>query len=164
MRVLDGVMAEAPAPEIIDPPQYSIAWAILAVLCVVVIVTVVMTIARLTRRAVTRRAYAQGPTLQDGLKAEFLRAINELDQKVDVGELDERMAHQELTRVMRHFVRRSMNVDVRADTVTTLTAHPDTREIGELIGDLYEPDFAPVSTVPFAQSARRAREVIRRWS
>ena len=36
--------------------------------------------------------------------------------------------------------------------------------VGELIADLYEPDFALASDRELQESVRRAREVIREWS
>ena len=46
----------------------------------------------------------------------------------------------------------------------TLVADPRTREVGRLIADLYEPDFALSSDRALEDSVQRAREVIRTWS
>ena len=45
-----------------------------------------------------------------------------------------------------------------------LSADPRTRDVGTLIADLYEPDFALASGAVLTDSVRRAREVIRGWS
>ena len=55
--------------EIIDPPQYSIAWRILAVLCALVIIALITTLVKLTRWLVERRAYAKRPGATDARQA-----------------------------------------------------------------------------------------------
>ncbi|WP_245822816.1 hypothetical protein [Brachybacterium avium] len=66
--------------------------------------------------------------------------------------------------MMRRFVRRTTGHDVTSQDLATLLADPRTRSVGELIGDLYEPDFAMSSDHDLLESVRRAREVIRTWS
>lgn len=156
------VLAET--PQIIDPPQYSIAWLVLAALCVLVILALVISTLRITRRIVERSAYRRRPSDVETLKAEFLRAINEIGQRHDEGALTTREAHRELTGVMRRFVRRTTGYDVTSQDVGTLQADDRTRAVGLLIADLYEPDFSPDSERDLEESLRRAREVVRRWS
>ena len=43
------LLLAAPEAEIIDPPQYSVAWLILAALCVLVIVALIVGTLRITR-------------------------------------------------------------------------------------------------------------------
>ncbi|MFE5775470.1 MULTISPECIES: hypothetical protein [Brachybacterium] len=155
----------SPSPAtIIDPPQYSIAWLILAVLCVIVIVAIIVGVLRISRAVVSRRAYRERPDEPESLKAEFLRSVNDIAARHEDGAIDERTGHLELTAVMRRFVRRTTGHDVTSQDVGTLIADPRTRDVGELIARLYEPDFAPASDVDLEGSVHRAREVIRRWS
>jgi len=154
----------AEGPQIIDPPQYSIAWLILAVLCVLVILALVLGTLRLTRSVVERAAYRARPSDIETLKAEFLRAVNDIGDRFDEGELDARAAHRELTGVMRRFVRRTTGFDVTSQDVATLLADARTRDVGRLVADLYEPEFARASERQLAESLRRARGVVRSWS
>lgn len=166
MRPCEG-LARGPllaGPEIIDPPQYSVAWLILAALCVLVIIALVVAVLRITRAIEKRAAYRRRPDAAQSLKAEFLRAVNDIADRAERGEIDARAGHHELTGVMRRFVRRTTGHDVTSQDVSALVADERTREVGELIGALYEPDFAPASAVRLEDSVRRAREVIRRWS
>lgn len=158
------LIAEAPELQVIDPPQYSIAWIILTVLCGVLITAIITAVLRLTRRAAIRRSFAQRPSDEDGLKAEFLRTVNEVESRAERGEISSRAAHQELTLVMRRFVRRTTGLDVTSQDLSALLKHPDTREVGQLIADLYEPDYAERTDVTIQRSAQRARAVIRAWS
>ena len=163
MRASELLLA-APEAEIIDPPQYSVAWLILAALCVLVIVALIVGTLRITRAIEKRAAYRRRPTEVEGLKAEFLRAVNDVAVRHGSGEVDARAGHHELTGVMRRFVRRTTGHDVTSQDVPTLRADPRTRAVGELIGDLYEPDFAQDPEAELDDSVRRAREVIRAWS
>lgn len=160
-RLLAGL---PPEQQIIDPPQYSVAWVILAVLCVLVIIALIWAVLRITRGIEQRIAFRARPSEVEGLKAEFLRTVNDIASRHEAGDLEAREGHHELTGVMRRFVRRTTGHDVTSQDLATLQADPRTRAIGELIGDLYEPDFAMSSDRDLEESVRRSREVIRRWS
>ncbi|GAA1293384.1 MULTISPECIES: hypothetical protein [Brachybacterium] len=160
-----GALLADPSPkDIIAPPQYSVAWVILAVLCLLVITALIVATLKITRAIEKRVAYRRRPTDVDTLKAEFLRAVNDIADRHDAGELEARPGHHELTAVMRRFVRRTTGHDVTSQDTGTLTADPRTRDVGELIAALYEPDFALSTDAELRDSVRRAREVIRRWS
>ena len=164
-ELLAGVVLAEPAPpEIITPPQYSIAWVILAVLCILVIIALIVGTLKITRAIEKRIAYRHRPSDVETLKAEFLRAVNDIADRHDEGELEARDGHHELTGVMRRFVRRTTGHDVTSQDLATLLADQRTRAVGELIADLYEPDFAKSSDRDLRDSVRRAREVIRAWS
>lgn len=164
-ELLAGVLrAEHAPPEIITPPQYSIAWVILAVLCILVIIVLIVGTLKITRAIEKRIAYRHRPSDVETLKAEFLRAVNDIADRHDEGELEARDGHHELTGVMRRFVRRTTGHDVTSQDLATLLADQRTRAVGELIADLYEPDFAKSSDRDLRDSVRRAREVIRAWS
>ncbi|MGP9539401.1 hypothetical protein ACT3SP_15435 [Brachybacterium sp. AOP43-C2-M15] len=158
------LLAEPAPPEIIDPPQYSIAWVILAVLCILVITALIVGTLKITRAVEKRIAYRRRPGDVEALKAEFLRAVNDVADRHEDGALEVREGHHELTGVMRRFVRRTTGHDVSSQDLATLLADPRTRAVGELIGDLYEPDFAMSTDRDLRESVRRAREVIRSWS
>lgn len=159
-----ALLAAPAPPEIIAPPQYSIAWVILAVLCVLVILALVLGTLRITRGIERRIAYRRRPDDVQALKAEFLRAVNDIADRHEADRLGAREGHHELTGVMRRFVRRTTGHDVTSQDLATLLADERTRAVGELIGDLYEPDFARSSDRDLRESVRRAREVIRTWS
>ncbi|APX32267.1 hypothetical protein BH708_05505 [Brachybacterium sp. P6-10-X1] len=159
-----ALLAEPAPPQIIAPPQYSVAWVILAVLCLLVITALIVGTLKITRAIEKRIAFRARPSDVDALKAEFLRAVNDIADRHEAGDLPAREGHHELTGVMRRFVRRTTGHDVTSQDTATLTADPRTRDVGTLIADLYEPDFAPASSAVLTDSVRRAREVIRGWS
>ena len=164
LRPAARLLAEPAPGKIIDPPQYSIAWVILAVLCLLVITALVVGTLKITRAIEKRIAYRRRPSDIEALKAEFLRAVNDIADRHEAGRVEVREGHHELTGVMRRFVRRTTGHDVTSQDLATLLADERTRAVGELIGDLYEPDFAIASDRDLRDSVRRAREVIRTWS
>jgi hypothetical protein len=164
LRPAARLLAEPAPAEVIDPPQYSIAWVILAVLCALVIAALIVGTLKITRAIEKRIAYRSRPSDIEALKAEFLRSVNDLADRHEAGELEARTGHHELTGVMRRFVKRTTGHDVTSQDLATLRADPRTRAVGELIADLYEPDFALASDRELRDSVRRAREVIRAWS
>ena len=164
LRPATWILAEPAPAEIIDPPQYSIAWVILAVLCALVIAALIVGTLKITRAIEKRIAYRSRPSDIEALKAEFLRSVNDLADRHEAGELEARTGHHELTGVMRRFVKRTTGHDVTSQDLATLRADARTRAVGELIADLYEPDFALASDRELRDSVRRAREVIRAWS
>lgn len=150
--------------QVIDPPQYSVAWLILAALCLIVIAALVIAVLRISRAVVTRSAYRARPGEVQTLKAEFLRAVNEIAARHEAEEIDAREGHHELTAIMRRFVRSTTGHDVTSQDLATLIADDRTHDVGRLIAHLYEPDFAASSDTELAESVHRCREVIRRWS
>ncbi|WP_245822818.1 hypothetical protein [Brachybacterium avium] len=82
-----GLLADPAPPEIITPPQYSIAWVILAVLCVLVIITLIVSTLKITRAIEKRIAYRRRPDDVEALKAEFLRAVNDIADRYEDGQL-----------------------------------------------------------------------------
>lgn len=163
MPALPGRLLAEPA-QVIDPPQYSVAWLILAVLCVIVIAAIVIGVLRISRGVVARAAYRHRPAEVETLKAEYLRAVNDIAERHEQGSIDSRAGHHELTAVLRRFVRATTGHDVTSQDVATLLADDRTHDVGRLIAQLYEPDFAARSDADLDESVRRAREVIRRWS
>ncbi|RUP87397.1 hypothetical protein [Dermabacter sp. HSID17554] len=150
--------------EIIDPPQYSIAWLILAVLCALMIIALILTLLRLTRWLVERRAYAKRPGASDALKAEFLRAINAIGEKVEAGTMSARDGHRELEAVLRVFVLRSEGLDIRQEPLERVVLDPRTATVGTLLTRTHEAGYARESRTRLSESLHAARAVVRAWS
>src|SRR5690625_964330 len=91
------VVLADPAPEqqIIDPPQYSVAWVILAVLCALVITALIVATLRITRAIEKKVAYRGRPSDLEALKAEFLRSVNDIADRHEAGEIGSRGGHQD---------------------------------------------------------------------
>ena len=145
--------------EIIDPPQYSIAWLILAVLCALMIIALILTLLRLTRWLVERRAYAKRPGASDAL-----RAINAIGEKVEAGTMSARDGHRELEAVLRVFVLRSEGLDIRQEPLERVVLDPRTATVGTLLTRTHEAGYARESRTRLSESLHAARAVVRAWS
>lgn len=154
---MDGV-------KVIDPPQYSFAWLVLAVGCVILICALVWGVLRLTRAFVERRAYRHRPSDHEALKAEFLRAINSIGERERSGEIPLRGAFRELETLMRGFVKRAEGVDVSTDSLNVLLGDARTAPVGRLIADLHPSSYSRYVRDDLTDSMRRARSVVRAWS
>ncbi|MCT1866491.1 hypothetical protein M3B90_02975 [Dermabacter sp. p3-SID358] len=150
--------------EIIDPPQYSIAWIILAVLCTIVIIALIVTLLRLTRWLVERSAYRKRPGAIDVLKAEFLRSINAIGDEVAAGDMSPRDGHRELEAVLRVFVLRSEGLDIRHEPLEKVLADPRTASVGNLLARTHEAGYARESRTRLSETMHAARSVVRAWS
>src|SRR5699024_11476320 len=89
-------LADPAPPEIITPPQYSIAWVILALLCVLVIIVLVVATLKITRAVEKRIAYRRRPDAVEALKAEFLRTVDDIADRHEDERLDSRAGQPEL--------------------------------------------------------------------
>lgn len=154
---MDGV-------KIIDPVQYSVAWLILAALCLILIVGLTLAALRLTRYVVERKAYRKRPDTLATAKSEYLRAINSVGERHEAGEIDAREAHRELESILRAFVVRVIGLDARRTTHSVLKADTRTAPVGAVIEHLHEPGYARDSSARLRDSMRQARAVIRSWS
>src|SRR5699024_4212770 len=131
LRTAPRLLAEPAPPESIAPPQYTIAWVILAVLCTLVIIVLVVATLTITRAIEKPIAYRHRPDEVEALKAEFLRAVTDIADRHEDEQLDSRAGHHELTGVTRRFVRRTTGHDVTSQDLATLLADPRTRARSE---------------------------------
>lgn len=149
--------------EIIAPPQYSIAWTILAILCLLLAVAALVGLMMLSRWIVERAAWANRMRDEDAVKAEFLRSLSRLEERTGSEGLDPRAAHQELTALMRLFVRRTSGIDIDTEDTAALRQEPELEALADLFDRLAEPSFSAEPEQDVAESLRQAREVVRAW-
>ena len=145
-----------------------------------------------TRRRPAAREAAPTPTAQTPtappagtpdlarLRHEYLRRIDAVDREAAAGTRSDRSAHQELSLLIRSFIRDASGVDAPRMTLAELraagsTAHRQAgaqyfppehhfRAAADAVAGLYQGAFAaaPASAVPDA--ARAAREVVSSWN
>jgi len=78
------------------------------------------------------------------------------------GQVDNRIAHEEISRVARSFVHEATKVDVRDWTLEEIRRSPYA-SLAELINICYEPEFAEYSDTNPIQSIDHAKAVIWSW-
>lgn len=184
MTAVDSDLAGA---GFLAPLQYS-AWFPWAGLGLLALVAAWYTFVLLgTRRRPAARAAAQSPAAPPAgtadlarLRDEYLRQIDAVDREAAAGTRSDRSAHQELSLLIRSFIRDASGVDAPRMTLAELRAAGQAphrqagphhvpsghhfRAAADAVAGLYQGAFAaaPASAVPDA--ARAAREVVRSWN
>lgn len=184
MTPVDGGLAGA---GFLAPLQYS-GWFLWAGLGLLTLVAAWYTFVLLgTRRRPAAREGAPTPEAPQGstpdlarLRDEYLRRIDAVDREAAAGTRSVRSAHQELSLLIRSFIRDASGVDAPRMTLAELRAagsaaprqpgaqyfpsEHHVRAAADAVAGLYQGAFAaaPASAVPDA--ARAAREVVSSWN
>ncbi|HKU03252.1 MAG TPA: hypothetical protein VJQ80_10625 [Arthrobacter sp.] len=154
-------------PGFYGPLQYSEAWmwcgaALLALVAgwYVFVFATTRTAAHSTPgRAGSRSALTDLP----GLKAAYLQRIHDVEQEAAAGNLDARAAHQQVSLLLRGFVRDVTGVDATRMTHQDLARHP-LPAAAHVIEALYPAEFGPGPLPSVAALAARAAEAVRTWN
>ena len=96
-------------------------------------------------------------------KMRHVAQLDRLRQSYDMGQVDSRVAHEEISRVARSFAHEATGIDVRNYTLEELRRSPYPALAG-LIEICYEPEFAESSSVDPRDSIERAKAVIWSWT
>lgn len=97
------------------------------------------------------------------LKAAYLQRISDVEHNAAAGSLAARAAHQEISLLLRRFVRDATGVDAPRMTHADLAEHP-LPAAAAAISALYPGEFGPEPLPAVAASAATAREAVRSWS
>jgi hypothetical protein len=97
------------------------------------------------------------------LRLDYLRRIDAVAADAHAGRLSPRASHQELSLLIRSFVRDTSGIDAPRMTLAELQEQRIPRAAAA-IGSLYPEEFGPEPREPVAAAAETAREVVRSWS
>ncbi|WP_457962618.1 hypothetical protein M1E17_13860 [Arthrobacter sp. D1-29] len=98
-----------------------------------------------------------------GLKEAYLRRIDAVAADAEAGLLTARESHQELSLLVRKFVRDVTGVDAPRMTLAELQRHP-LPVAAHAVSRIYPGEFGPGPLPPVARSAESAREAVRLWN
>jgi len=149
------------------PLQYSTAWmwcgaAVLALVAGWYVFVFATT--RPPARSTAGRAHSRSAlTDLPGLKAAYLQRIRDVEQEAAAGNLDARAAHQQVSLLLRGFVRDATGVDATRMTHQDLARHP-LPAAAHVIEALYPAEFGPGPLPSVAASAAKASEAVRAWN
>jgi hypothetical protein len=104
-------------------------------------------------------------TLTDlpALKAAYLQRIQDVDRAAAAGALDARTAHQQISLLLRGFVRDATGVDATRMTHQDLARHP-LPAAAVVVEALYPAEFGPGPPPSVTASAAKAAAAVRAWS
>ncbi|MGN8131454.1 hypothetical protein [Arthrobacter sp. RC1.1 241] len=117
---------------------------------------------RTTRRRVQgspRSALTDLPAL----KAAYLQRIQDVDREAAAGARDARSAHQQISLLLRAFVRDATGVDATRMTHQDLARHP-LPAAAVVVEALYPAEFGPGPPPSVTASAAKAAAAVRAWS
>ena len=95
-------------------------------------------------------------------KNEYLAKINAVEQQYRAGQMDTRIAHQELSAIVRMFVYDLTGIEAQNFSLNELKAR--NISISYLIEEFYAPEFAARSDKETLSSVEDARRVILSWN
>ncbi|WP_457950366.1 hypothetical protein ACTAQI_07180 [Pseudarthrobacter sp. alpha12b] len=154
-------------PEFYGPLQYSPAWMWCGAALLALVAGWYVFVFATTRVAARAKPGSAGPrsalTELPALKAAYLQRIHDVDREAAAGNLEARAAHQEISLLLRGFVRDATGVDATRMTHLDLARHPLPAAAG-VIEALYPAEFGPGPLPSVAASAAKASEAVRGWN
>jgi hypothetical protein len=117
-----------------------------------------------TRHRAASHEAGPGPAADlHSLRLEYLRRIEAVAADADAGRLSARASHQELSLLIRSFVRDTSGIDAPRMTLAELHGQGIPRAAAA-VGSLYPAEFSREPPESVAGAAETAREVVRSWS
>ncbi|TLM86242.1 hypothetical protein FDW83_00270 [Pseudarthrobacter sp. NamE2] len=147
------------------PFQYSPAWLWAGVALLALVAGWYAAVLAATRRRRHLPGDRRPVALTDlaALKAAYLERIDNAERSAAAGRLSLRAAHQEISLVLRSFIRDATGVDALRMTRQDLERHP-LPAAAAAVGALYPGEFGPEPLPSASASAEVARKVVRAWA
>lgn len=114
-------------------------------------------------RAPQARPHQAALTDLAALKAAYLHRIDDVEREAAAGDLGHRASHQELSLLLRSFIRDATGVDALRMTRQDMERHP-LPAAAAAVGALYPGEFGPEPLPAVSAAAAVAREVVRSWT
>jgi hypothetical protein len=147
------------------PLEYSgwFLWAGLGLLALVAAWLAFVFLTTRPRATASHDAASGPPSDPPGLRRDYLRRIDAVAADAEAGRLSPRASHQELSLLIRSFVRDISGIDAPRMTLAELHGQGIPRA-AEAIGSLYPAEFSRDPRESVAVTAETAREVVRTWN
>ena len=155
-------------PGFLGPLQYSPLWMWCGLLLLALVAGWYVFVLATIRAGKCPAPSGSGPVraaLTDltELTAAYLQRIPDVEQAAAAGTLAARPAHQEISLLLRGFVRDATGVDATRMTHQDLVRHPLPAAAG-VVEALYPAEFGPGPLPSVAASAARASAAVRTWN
>ena len=96
-------------------------------------------------------------------RIKYMRQLNRLEKALGEGAIEERVAYQELSRIIRMFTHDVTHIDVQNFSYSEISAQ-NIPQLTELVREYYEPEFAERSNANFEKSLKDTLEIIKKWN
>jgi hypothetical protein len=147
------------------PLMYSgwLTWAGLGLLFLVAAWFAFVFLSTRPRTGTVPDAPSGPPSDPSGLKRDYLRRIDAVAVYAAAGRVSARASHQELSLLIRCFVRDIAGIDAPRMTLAELNGQ-GIPAAALAISSLYPAEFGPEPRESVAETAETAREVVRAWN
>ena len=147
--------------------SYKLVWLI-AGLALIAIAAVVFSffyarwrkLARLAEAGLTVKKPA--PLAVPVARLKYTRQLNRLEKALGEGKLEERVAYQELSRIIRMFTHDVTHIDVQNFSYSEISAQ-NIPQLTELVREYYEPEFAKDADGNIREALQKTGQVISLW-
>lgn len=152
-------------PGFYAPLQYSPLWTWAGAALLALVAGWYVFIAAATRRRPLETAARRPAALTDlpALKAAYLQRIDDAESRAAAGHLSLRATHQEISLLLRSFIRDATGVDALRMTRDDLERHP-LPSAAAAVGTLYPGEFGPEPLPSASAAAAHARQVVGTWN
>lgn len=152
-------------PGFYAPLQYSPWWLWAGIALLALVAGWYVFIFAATRRRPPGTEAERCAALTDlpALKAAYLQRIDDAERRAAEGRLGLRATHQEISILLRRFIRDATGIDALRMTRDDLAQHP-LPAAAEAVDALYPGEFGPEPLPPASAAAARAREVVGAWT
>lgn len=155
-----------PGDDVLYPPaQYAPLWLLLAFAILVALVLAGLLVAVLTRpRRPARQAKLSPLVVLAQLRTEYSAELDRVERQLRAGELGDRQAHAELSRLMRAFVNEYSGIEAPVMTLQDLVAQGVHPTLVDALGRFTYPSLfrrgAPIDPLLGVEAAR---QVVQSW-
>ncbi|GAA3407073.1 hypothetical protein [Pseudarthrobacter polychromogenes] len=152
-------------PEFYGPLQYGPVWMWAGVALLVLVAAWYAFVLAATRRPREAHSIQRPAQLTNlaALKAAYLQRIDDVERDAAAGTRSARGSHQEISLLLRKFVRDATGVDAPRMTQADLARHP-LPAAAAAVGALYPAAFGPDPVPSVASSAAAARRAVQAWN
>ena len=151
--------------EFYGPLQYSPVWVWAGAGLLVLVAAWYAFVLAATRRPRDVEAVRRPAQLTDlaGLKAAYVQRIGDVERDAASGTRSARESHQEISLLLRKFIRDATGVDAPRMTHADLAKHP-LPAAAAAVAELYPAAFGPEPLPSVAGSAAAARRAVQAWN
>lgn len=152
-------------PEFYGPLEYAPVWGWAGAGLLVMVAAWYAFVFTATRKPLGVQARHRPARLTElaGLKAAYLQRIDDVERDAAAGKRSARDSHQEISLLLRKFIRDATGVDAPRMTRTDLAEHP-LPAAASAVGQLYPAEFGPEPLPSVAGSAAAARKAVQAWN
>lgn len=154
--------------ELQDMFSYSFILMALAVIVVVMIAVIALIVYFSSRKKPEQMemvvpAPQAKPVQRINIKKKYCTMLNDLEKKCRGNQISNRVAYQQLSKIIRHFVHEATGVKVHNYTLEEIRKI-NMPNLYSVIAECYTPEFATENSSNIYETINRARKVIEEWN